>query len=171
MTKIFLEAFDGNTKQWMYEARNYSSFNQSVEVPVSVFGLPESGTEAAILTKAEGNTERLTFSWTIRDEETSPVFNGLGVAQSTFTRDSDSKTFTCTTADGQFIFIQEVFEKIGITTNEKYKFLLYDDANSNELLAKYGIVSRISMSKQSTDPVTWNATVEFTVGDDVTVSG
>ena len=64
-----------------------------------------------------------------------------------------------------------MFEKIGITTNEKYKFLLYDDANSDELLAKYGIVSRISMSKQSTDPVTWNATIEFTVGDDVTVSG
>ena len=156
MTKIFIEAFNGSTKQWMYEARNYSSFQQSVEVPVSVFGLPESSSESAILTKADGNTERLTFSWTIRDEETSPVFNGSGVAQSTFTRTSDSKVFTCTTADGQFVFIQEVFEKIG---------------NSDELLAKYGIVSRISMSKQSTDPVTWNATIEFTVGDDVTVSG
>jgi hypothetical protein len=69
------------------------------------------------------------------------------------------------------VFIQEVFEKIGVTTNEKYRFLLYDDVNSDSLLSKYGIVSRISLSKQSTDPVTWNATVEFTVGDDVTVSG
>ena len=171
MTKIFLEAFIGSTKQWMYEARNYSSFQQGVEVPVSVFGLPESDSESAILTKADGNTERITFSWTIRDEETSPIFDGVGVAQGTFTRTSDSKSFTCTSADGQFVFIQEVFEKIGIDSNEKYRFLLYDDTNGDHLLAKYGIVSRISLSKQSTDPVTWSATIEFTVGDDVTVSG
>ena len=171
MTKIFLEAFIGSTKQWMYEARNYSSFQQGVEVPVSVFGLPEAGTESAILTKADGNTERITFSWTIRDEETSPIFNGSDVAVSTFTRSSDSKVFSCTSADGQFVFIQEVFEKIGIDTNEKYRFLLYDDTNADNLLSKYGIVNRISLSKQSTDPVTWNATIEFTVGDDVTVSG
>jgi hypothetical protein len=171
MTKIFLEAYDGSTKTYQYEARNISSFNQSVEIPVSVFGLPESSSEAAILTKADGNTERLTFSWTIKDEDTSPVFNGAGSAVASYVRISDSKSFSCTTPDGQYVFIQEVFEKIGIGTNEKHRFLLYDDSNADSLLSKYGIVSRISMSKQSTDPVTWNATIEFTVGDDVTVSG
>ena len=64
---------------------------------------------------------------------------------------------------------QEEYEKIGITTNEKYEFRIYDDAGSKNLFRRFGIISRLGFSKGAQDPATWNATIEFTVGEDVTV--
>ena len=169
--KVLIGKYTGATKDYQYEARNINSFDQSLEVPVSVFGLPESPSDSAILTKADGNTEKLTFAWTIKEEDSSPLFDGNGAEITSFTRNSDSTLWNPLTPDGQQVAILEIFEKVGIGTNEKHRFQIWDDTNSKSIVDKYGVINRMAMQKNATDPVTWNATIEFTVGDDVTVSG
>jgi hypothetical protein len=170
--KIFITKFNPEATSnvlYKYEARNINQFDQSIEIPTQVFGLPEFPTDSAILTKAEGNTERITFTWTIKDEQFSPVTDSNDDYLDTFDRNADSTSWDPRTPEGAVVFLQEEYEKIGISTNEKYEFQIYDDTASKIFISKFGIISRLGFSKGAQDPATWNATIEFTVGEDVTV--
>tara|TARA_B100000029_G_C17246852_1_gene841239 strand:- start:83 stop:601 length:519 start_codon:yes stop_codon:yes gene_type:complete len=170
--KIFIIKYNtqvSSQEKYKYEARNINQFDQSIEIPTQVFGLPEYPTDSAILTKAEGNTERITFTWTIKDETYSPVTDVSGNYVDSFIRTNDNTSWDPRTPEGAVVFLQEEYEKIGISTNEKYEFRIYDDDNSKNLLRKFGIPSRLGFSKGAQDPATWNATMEFTVGEDVTI--
>ena len=170
--KIFLIKYNpasSGSELYKFEARNINQYDQSIEIPVQTFGLPEYSSDSAILTKAEGNTERITFSWIIKDEQYSPITQANGSYLNSFTRTSDGTTWDPRTPEGAVVFLQEEYEKIGITTNEKYEFRIYDDDSSKNLFRRFGIISRLGFSKGAQDPATWNATIEFTVGEDVTV--
>ena len=130
----------------------------------------EAPSDSAIITKAEGNTEKITFSWTIKEEDTSPVFNYAGTEITSFTRNDDSSSWSTLTSNGQMVFFLEVFEKVGMSTDDKHRFVIGDDTNNKNVVSKYGVINRITMQKSSTDPVTWNASIEFSVGDTVIVS-
>jgi hypothetical protein len=173
--KIFIEKYNmklvsSQQREYQYEARNISSYDQSLEIPSQLFALPESPSDEAILTKAEGNTERITFSWIIKEEDTSPIFNYAGTEITSFTRTSDSSSWSTLTTNGQMVFFLEVFEKIGMGTNDKHRFVIWDDTNNKNVVSKYGSITRISMQKSATDPATWNAMIDFAVGDVITVS-
>ena len=165
--KIFLIKYNptsSGNELYKFEARNINQYDQSIEIPVQTFGLPEFSSDSAILTKAEGNTERITFTWIIKNEQYSPVIQANGSYLDSFTRTSDNTTWDPKTPEGAVVFLQEEYEKIGITTNEKYEFRIYDDAGSKNLFRRFGIISRLGFSKGAQDPATWNATIEFTVG-------
>tara|TARA_R100000963_G_C4645903_1_gene110373 strand:- start:6307 stop:6840 length:534 start_codon:yes stop_codon:yes gene_type:complete len=174
--KIFIYRYtSGNSSvvDRKYEARNITSFDQSIDVPTQTMALPETDTDQAILTKAEGNTEKVNFSWIIKDEDTSPVLDASGSAINSFTVTDiigNNTTWDPRTPDGAYVWFTNFFEKLGVSDNYKYRFEIYDVATSQGLLNKYGIISRITMAKSATDPAIYNATIEFTVGNDITVT-
>ena len=208
--KIQLKAYNDtvSTPHVVYEAGNLTNFDYSTSIPVVTFGLPEFYLEGAILTKAEGNTGKVVFSWVIKDETSNPftVMNtwdiilpdGVGAeefypdsvawtgtnsqanAQYTsrrlFTTATDSttyETYDVKTADGQMIALSEYFEKKGFTSTERHRFILLDEtlnvdgsvASSKFIFNLEGLITRLSFQKSGTEPVTWNATIEFQAGD------
>lgn len=167
--QVWIKKYNGGTLENQYEAKNIVNFDQGLDIPVQTFAMPESSSDDAILTKAEGNVEKINFSWIIKDEALSPARDGSNNYINSFTRNEDSTTWDPRTPDGAYVYLIENFEKIGIGDNFKYEFLLYDDANSKRLTAKYGVIQRISISKSATDPAVYNAAIEFQVGTDVTV--
>ena len=152
-----------------YEARNIKTFDQQLSIPVQAFAMPESASDDAILTKAEGNTETISFSWTIIDEGNSPARDSSGSYINSFTRSSDNTTWDPRTPEGAYVFLIENFEKFGIDSNDTHEFQLWDNTNNKNLLSKYGTIKRIGIQKGENDPATFNATIEFQVGTDVTV--
>ncbi len=172
--KLFIIRYVGNNKEYQFECRNISNFDQSIDIPVQAFGLPEYSTDSATLTKAEGNIEKINFTWTIMNEETSPVFDGSGNNLGSWTRavhpdGTSGGTWDLKTADGLFVFFTNVFEKIGISDNFKFQLVIEDDDGVRYTLKKYGIIQRIGIQKSANDPATYIAMIEFQVGDDVTI--
>ena len=207
--KIQLKAYNDtvSTPHVAYEAGNLQNFDYSVSIPVVTFGLPEFYQEGAILTKAEGNTGKVVFSWVIKDEITNPftvmnewdiilsdvgvdefypdsvawsgtnsLANAIYTSRRLFTTATDSttyETFDVKTADGQMIALSEYFEKKGFTSTERHRFILLDEtlnedgsvASSKFIFNLEGLITRLSFQKAGTEPVTWNASIEFQIGD------
>jgi len=69
------------------------------------------------------------------------------------------------TADTQMVALSEIFEKRGITTYDRHEVILRNSTSNYNIWVQEGIISRLSFQKNSTDPVTWNATIEMTIGD------
>ena len=69
------------------------------------------------------------------------------------------------TADTQMIALSEIFEKRGMSTREHHQVILRNATDNYNIWLHEGVISRISFQKNATDPVTWNATVELTIGN------
>ena len=69
------------------------------------------------------------------------------------------------TADTQMIALSELFEKRGIGTEERHEVILRNSTSNYNIFKQDGIITRLSFNKSATDPVTWNATVELTIGN------
>ena len=174
--KIFIHKYNsaGNATLYKYEIRNIASFDQAVEIPVQAMAFPEANSDACILTKAEGNTESITISWTILKEDNSPVLDVSGNYVNSFTNTDaigGTATWDPRYPEGAYLWFINTFEKKGITTEEKYRIEILDDDNTRPLLNKLGIPSRINISKGAQDPAVYNATMEFVVGNDITAPG
>ena len=86
---------------------------------------------------------------------------------------STYQAYDTKTADGQMIALSEYFEKKGFTSTERHRFILLDetldedgDVESSKFIFNLeGLITRLSFQKSGTEPVTWNATVEFQIGD------
>jgi len=121
-----------------YECRNLQNFDYNINMPITTFGLPEDYLEKAIITKADGNTGKLVFTWVIKDESTSPftemtdwkdlwpassIDPVVHLEDSTLTTyysrknrtvaDDGYQSYSLLTADGQMIALGELFEKRG----------------------------------------------------------
>ena len=174
-----------------YECRNIQQFSYDISMPTNAMGIPEMFFNEAIIVKAEGNTGKLNFNWTIKEEETSPytimaswsslwttpttddpVPHSHGADLNTYysrqiktTNGSDYQSFDLKTADGQMVSLSELFEKKGISSEEKHRFRLYNESGGYLIFDQEGMITRMSFQKAGTDPVTWNATLEFTLGN------
>jgi len=191
--KIILRLKDKTgTVKVEYECRNLQNFDHSITMPVTTFGLPEDYLEKAIITKADGNTGKLAFTWVIKDEDTSPFtvmtdWNDLWPSSSidpaphnqdnTLTTyysrkirtvaDDGYQSYSLLTADGQMIALGELFEKRGFTGEERHEIILRNTSASPnyDIYNQAGLIGRFGFQKAGTDPVTWNATFEFQLGD------
>ncbi len=169
--KIYIIRYDPNSssnKQYIYEAKNIGQYSQNMTIPVQAFGMPENDTTEALLTKAEGNTEKIQFSWIIKNEQYSPLLDSSYTPINSVTIGGNA--YDPRTPDGAYRAFIHIFEKVGISSNEKYEFQLWDDDANQNLLQRFGIISMISVSKGAQDPATYNINIEFTVGTDVSVS-
>ena len=191
--KIILRLKDKTgTVKVEYECRNIQNFDYSISMPITTFGLPEDYLEKAIITKADGNTAKLVFTWVIKDEAVTPftvmtAWEDLWPDSSTdpvphtnprslttyYSRkiktvaDDGYQSYDLTTADGQMIALGELFEKRGFTGEERHEIILRNTSASPnyDIYNQAGLIGRFGFQKAGTDPVTWNATFEFQLGD------
>ena len=199
--QILLKAFlSGSAAPYAtYQAGNVQSFDYAVQAPASTFGLPEFFIEGAIITKAEGNTGKVVFSWVIKEETANPfsvkhtwndILTEIGAGDfypgstawdgntnsnsgnnyksrriKTIDNSAVYETFDTTTADGQMIALSEYFEKKGLTSTDRHRFQLKDATAGKYIFDLEGQITRLSFQKSGTDPVTWNASIEFQIGD------
>ena len=191
--KIILRLKDKTgTVKVEYECRNLQNFDHSIQMPTSTFGLPEDYLEKAIITKADGNTGKLVFTWVVKDEDTTP-FNVMtswnllwpsssidpaphaNVSNNTtyYSRkvktvaDDGYQSFSLLTADGQMIALGELFEKRGFTGEDRHEIILRNTSASPnyDIYNQSGLITRFSFQKAGAAPVTWNVTFEFQLGD------
>ena len=209
--KILLEAYpkesSSSNPYCSYQAGNVQSFDYAIQAPASTFGLPEFYIEGAIITKAEGNTGKVVYSWVIKEETATPfkdidnsinkktwneILDDIGAGSlfpgstgwdgssssnsgdnyksriiTTIANNAVYEAFDTKTADGQMVALAEYFEKKGLSSAERHRFRLVDTASSPNkcIFDLQGQVTRLSFQKSGTDPVTWNASIEFQIGD------
>jgi len=194
--KILLELIDmvivnqvkTHIKKIQYECRNIQNFSYDISMPTNAMGIPEQFFDEAIIVKAEGNTGKLNFNWTIKEEDSSPFTlmsdwssmwttpPALPHLEDNTTTDyfsrkikkvgsNDYQNYDLKTADGQMIALSEIFEKKGISSQEKHRFSLFNATDNYLIFEQEGMITRMSFQKAGTDPVTWNATLEFTLGN------
>ena len=63
------------------------------------------------------------------------------------------------------IALSEIFEKRGFTSEERHQFILKNETDNYEIFNEEGLVLRMNYQKSGADPVTWNASIEFQIGD------
>jgi len=156
-------------KKYRYLIRNINTISINLVSPATAMPLPLAGDANNILTKAEGNTCRISVSWTLHDEPTDVILPN--------NYDTDGQTQNTGTTP------------FGLTTNrladDQVKFLINNQAETNPSLSgfqstyiedKYqiiignigfsriGLIESIDINKQGTTPITWTATVNFIAG-------
>tara|TARA_Y100000310_G_scaffold176469_1_gene176596 strand:- start:4472 stop:4906 length:435 start_codon:yes stop_codon:yes gene_type:complete len=141
--------------------------------------LPQAALGAAenVLVKAEGNTMRITVTWVLHDDDTSVVtvpsndatFETGSVESppvyttSTFVISTSKYGGSVDTADEQARFLTEEMQLKGV--EYQYQLIIGDTA-----ISRGGLIEKISLQKSGSTPVTWKATLQFIVGDVVTIS-
>jgi len=135
--------------------------------------LPQAALGAAenVLVKAEGNTMRITVTWVLHDDDTSVVtvpnndttFVVGTTTTSGFVISSSKYGGSVDTADEQARFMTEEMQLKGV--EYQYQLIIGDTA-----ISRGGLIEKISLQKSGSTPVTWKATLQFIVGDVVTIS-
>jgi len=164
-------------KRYRYYIRNINSIEIQLSSPVVTTPLPESNDSLNVLTKADGNTTRITVSWVLHDESTNIVeannydINGnpaTGDTPTAFPQFSSDTGFRL--ADHQARFLLEPngalsgasgFQVTNLT--DQYQIII-----GNTGYSRQGLIESIQLSKSGTSPVTWNASLSFIVGDVIT---
>lgn len=168
--RSFKDGVDGQQgKKYRYLIRNINSVSISLTSPATAMPLPLAGDANNVLTKAEGNTLRVSVSWTIHDEATDVIlanpYDTSGASAG-----SGTTPFGLTTkrlADDQVKFLLNNQAESGATYSgfqstyieDKYQIII-----GNIGFSRVGLIESVEVSKQGTAPVTWNATLSFIAG-------
>ena len=141
----------------------------SLTSPATAMALPLAGDASNVLTKAEGNTLRVTVSWTLHDEATDVIL------QNPYNTEGSSvgggtTPFGLTTkknADDQVKFLvnnqaetSPAFSGFQSTyIEDKYQIII-----GNIGFSRVGLIESIEVSKQGSTPITWTANLSFIAG-------
>lgn len=160
-------------KKYSYYIKNIQSLEIQLNMPVSSTPMPMDHDGSNVLTKADGNTMRISVSWIIHDDDgvvVAPnVYNtagsnvGGGTAISGYGSDSSIKL-----ADNQVKFLtipnSSATSGFQITDiSDIYQILI-----GNVGVSRLGLIENLSVSKSSSTPITWTASLTFISGDVVT---
>jgi hypothetical protein len=161
-------------KKYRYLINNIQSVSISLQTPATAMPLPLAGDANNILTKAEGNTCRISVSWTLHDEASDVVLannydeeaNTVGGGTTPFGLGGGSGN-QVRTADDQMKFLvnnqaesspaYSGFQSTYI--EDKYQFIM-----GNMLFSRVGLIESLEISKSGTTPITWNASISFLAG-------
>jgi|TARA_R110000851_G_scaffold126224_2_gene257514 hypothetical protein len=141
MGDIIIKMTQPNTKT--YRIKNLGSLDIMQDLPAMIYALPESNDQAAIGIKVEGNLTTINVSWTLVDEAAT-VVDGASIL----------------TADQQMNFLMDDFQPLGSTFAYQLQLL---DNNGSVFFTKNGIITKLNVSKSGSTPVTYNASVLFSV--------
>ena len=132
-----------------YHVKNFSNLDIAQELPAMIYALPESTEEKAIGIKVEGNLSTITVSWTLVNEDSTVV-------------DQLTGSNAVETADEQMGFLLDDFQPVGATA--AYQIQLLPNSGS-AFFIKNGIITKLNITKSGDAPVTYMATVVFSVAD------
>ncbi len=137
-----------------YTTAVFDDFAIELNTPVSPMPLPEESDDDNVLVKVEGNTTILTFSWLIKPETSTTVT----------TDDFSPIPTTVETVNQQLLFFMNIFQPK--SHDDKFRMHVDDDAGD---LIKDGFFTKFRFRRNSNETITYRATVNFIVGDVVTV--
>lgn len=164
-------------KKYRFFIRNYSSIGISLQSPATAMPLPLAGDASNILTKAEGNTLRVSVTWTIHDEDTVVVQTNQydtdgsnddeGIRGTVIKGLGGSSGNEVKTADDQIKFLLNNQRKDNPTFSgfqstfieDKYQMIIGDIGFS-----RIGLIESVDVQKQGNAPITWQATLNFVAG-------
>lgn len=141
-----------------FHITNIQSINVDVQVPVFRVAIPQAKSEEAIVEKIDGNTKTIAVSWVLKDEPAPMVEENSGVLR---IPESGGTFTTIDTADNQLKCLFEYFESSSLLY---YYRMMIRDENGNYIVNLDGEMADLSVSKDVSQPVTWNATIKFFVG-------
>jgi len=126
---------------------------------------PKEGDKANVLVKAEGNSLRISITWTLIEESPSgdAPYTHIVAAQTGTTLDTTKYPNGVKTPDEQARFLVEDFQSLSI--EQQYQIIV---ADTN--ITRLGSIEGISLVKSGTTPVTWKATLKFISGDVIVVA-
>ena len=150
MGNITIEKLTGDDSPLTYNVRNLQNLDIILETPALIYAIPESTDEDAIGMKVEGNTMLITISWTLVDDDTTLV-------------DQKTGSNAILTADDQMEFLVNTFQSSSV--EDDYRFKLFPNGSNNAFFTKKGILTKANINKSGNTPVTYTATVVFSVGN------
>ena len=161
MTQIIIvkTSEGGNTSQTAFLISNLNSFNWDVNPPVTPMPLPEDTHESNILVKMEGNSAQLSVSWTMTKGS---YFGTFDSSNNSFTANSETLT-----SYEQITRFKEEF--IPTFIQDGYSMFVLDETTNNVLLNDDGTMTTIRFDVSGQSPVVWNASLQFMVGDVVSL--
>ncbi len=156
-------------KKYRYLIRNINTVSINLLTPATAMPLPLAGDANNVLTKAEGNTCRISVSWVLHDEASDVIL------QNPYNTDGSSvgggtTPFGLTTnknADDQVKFLvnnqaetSPSFSGFQTTyIEDKYQIII-----GNIGFSRVGLIESIEVSKQGSTPITWTANLSFIAG-------
>jgi|11_taG_2_1085331.scaffolds.fasta_scaffold00498_22 hypothetical protein len=167
-------------KKYRYLIRNISNIDIVLTETVTATPLPESNDTLNVLTKADGNTIRVTISWVIHDESTDVVLannytltgaSTTGTTPVPFSQFSSDSGFR--KADHQVRFLLEPNGLMSNASGIQVTGLtdVYQIIIGNTGFSRQGLIENIQITKAGQTPVTWNATMSFVCGNVITGGG
>ena len=167
-------------KKYRYLIRNISNIDIVLTEAVVATPLPESNDTLNVLTKADGNSIRVTVSWVIHDENTDVVLpnnytltgaSTTGTTPVPFSQFSSDSGFR--KADHQVRFLLEPNGLMSNASGIQVTGLtdVYQIIIGNTGFSRQGLIENIQITKAGTAPVTWNATMSFVCGNVITGGG
>lgn len=173
---IEVRSFKEN-KKYRYLIRNISSLEIQLISQVSTTPLPLMGDANNVLTKAEGNTIRITVGWVLHDDDSDVVLpNNYNTAGTTVGGGTTPVGFgsdtTLKLADNQVKFLLNNQAEGSNPSNSGFQTTYLDDVYQivigNIGFSRVGLIESLQVSKAGDTPVTWKATMAFIAGDVVT---
>ena len=172
---VEIRSFKTN-KKYRYLVRNIQSLDIQLTSQVSTTPLPLMGDNNNVLTKADGNSVRISLSWILHDEDDDIVvannYNtggttvGGGTSPYGFGSDSGVRL-----ADSQVKFLINNQLESG-STQSGFQATYLDDVYQiiigNIGFSRVGLIESLQVSKSGDKPVTWSAMLSFIAGDVVT---
>lgn len=159
-------------KKYRFLIKNIQSVALQLTSPATAMPLPLAGDASNVLTKAEGNTMRISVSWTIHDETTDVVLpnnfddegNTVGGGTTPFGFGGDTGVVK---ADNQIKFLlnnqaetSPAFSGFQSTfIEDKYQIII-----GNIGFSRVGLIESVEVNKSGTTPITWNASLNFVAG-------
>jgi len=140
-----------NISTFTYHVKNLTDLNFVLDQPFSKFTLPQMSAASAITMKVEGSSEFIDLTWTLIDEDSTVV-------------DELTGNNAVETADEQMKFLLNDLASTGI--EDKYQFkLMPSTGGSKGFFERSGACTKIQINKSGSTPVTYTATIQFTVGN------
>ena len=149
----------GITSKTAFLISNLNTFNWDVNTPVTPMPLPEDSHESNILVKMEGNSAQLSVSWTMTEGS---YFGEFDESDNSFT----AKNETLTSYE-QITRFKEEF--IPTFIQDGYSMYILDETTNKVLLNDDGTMASIKFDVSGQSPVVWNASLQFMVGDVVSL--
>jgi hypothetical protein len=143
---------------------NLNTFNWDVNTPVTPMPLPEDSHESNILVKMEGNSAQLSVSWTLLEGS---YFGYYDTSTNIFTPDTSEGIDEILTSYRQITKFKDEF--IPTFIQDGYRLNIIDDTTNTVLLTDDGTMNTIRFDISGQSPVVWNASLQFMVGDVVSL--
>ena len=169
MTSVVLIAERAGGKV-AFVIRHYTTLSIDLDTPVETIIVPETEAENAHLIKVQGNFKSLSLNWILAEvKTTSGLMDMSDVGNSDGLVTENIGTNNIKSVDEQEKFLEEEFETVGLAEGVDELVIPFKNAAGQISSRRFaGKISKVLCSRDSSEPVTWVATVSMFIGKNLT---